>query len=168
MGVLRPRIIKNTGLRVEPVLETRIKDYTEFLKRGGEIVNGERIIACVRGGGVAIVTSLPELLEKKCTRMTVSYKMNDVIVIVDMLTKVANEIDMHKPVGTVEYTKNIMGKMLQRTMLLSDLILPSDLQRISRNQVLTYEVLGPERRINGMDVLRQARHRSSRNPAIRP
>ena len=44
--------------------------------------------------------------------------------------------------------------MLQRTMLLSDLILPSDLQRINRNEILTYVVLGPERRINGMDVLR--------------
>jgi hypothetical protein len=105
MGPLRPRAIKNTGIRSEPVLETRIKEYTEFLNRGGVIVNGERIITCVRGGGVAIVTSLPEVLDKKCKRATVTFKRGDVTVVVDMLSKLANEIDINnpKPAGTVEY-----------------------------------------------------------------
>ena len=156
MGPLRPKIIKNMGLRSEPILETRVNEYTEFLNRGGVIENGERVITCVRGGGVAIVTSLPEVLDKKCTRMGINYKLGDVTIIVDMLTKLAYEIDPNnpKPAGSVEYMKNNTGKMLQRTMLLSDLILPCDLHSINRKQLLTYEVLGLDRRINGMDVLR--------------
>jgi hypothetical protein len=105
MGPLRPRAIKNTRIRSEPVLETRIKEYTKFLNRGGVIVNEERVITCVRGGGVAIVTSRPEVLAKKCTRATVTSERGDVTVVVDMLSKLANEVDINnpKPAGTVEY-----------------------------------------------------------------
>lgn len=156
MGPLRPRVIKNLGLRSEPLLETRVKEYTEFLNRGGVIENGEKVISCVRGGGVAIVISLPEVLDKKCTRMGIPFKRGDVTVIVDMLTKLANEIDIAtpKPAGSVEYIRNNSGKMLSRTILLSDLILPCDLQNISRNQLLTHEMLGQDRRVNGMNVFR--------------
>lgn len=42
--------------------------------------------------------------------------------------------------------------MLSRTILLSDLILPPDIQNISRNQLLTDDMLEQDRRANGMDV----------------
>jgi hypothetical protein len=59
--------------------------------------------------------------------------------IVDMPTKLANESDVlnPKPEETSEYIRNDTGKMLSRTILLSDLNLPSNLQSINRNQILT-------------------------------
>jgi hypothetical protein len=65
MGSLRQRTIKNLGLRTEPILEVRMKEYSEFLHMGGIIENGEIIIAGVRGGGLAIIYGLPEILDKK-------------------------------------------------------------------------------------------------------
>ena len=156
MGPLRPNIFKHMGLRSEPILETRVKEYTEFLNRNGVIENGERVITCVRGGGVVVITSLPKVLEKKCTRMGVSYKRGDVTVIVDILTKISKEPDAlnPKPIGTVDYIKNNTGKMLQRTIHLADIILPLDIKSINRSQLLTFTVLGLEFRVNGLDVLR--------------
>jgi hypothetical protein len=114
------------------------------------------VVTSVRGGGVAIVTSLSEVLNKKYIHMTVPFKRGDVTVVVDMLIKLANETDIQnpKPVGTVEYVKNNTRKMLSRTKAVSDLILPSYLQSIDRNQVLTHEVLGYDRQVNGMDAIR--------------
>jgi hypothetical protein len=89
MGPLRPT--KNSGLRSEPILETRVKEYSDFLSREGIIQNGERIIVGVKGGGLALITSLPEVLEKKCTRMNTSYKIGDTVVLVDMLLRVMQE-----------------------------------------------------------------------------
>jgi hypothetical protein len=65
MGPLRSRTTKNSGLRSEPVLETRVKEYSDFLSREGIIQNGEIFIVGVKGGGLALITSLPEVLEKK-------------------------------------------------------------------------------------------------------
>jgi hypothetical protein len=48
--------------------------------------------------------------------------------------------------------------MLSRTILISDLILPCDLQSINRTQLLTNEVLGQDRRVNGLDELRLKRN----------
>ena len=97
MGPLRPRSIRNTGIRIEPVHEARVRDYTEFLNADGVIQSTERVIICIRGGGVAMITSLPEKLKKKCTRMGISYKMGDVTIVVDMLMKVA-DADVEQPI----------------------------------------------------------------------
>jgi hypothetical protein len=59
MGSFRLRTVKNLGLRTEPILEVRIKEYSKFLHMGGIIGNGEIIIAGVRGGGIAIIYGLP-------------------------------------------------------------------------------------------------------------
>jgi hypothetical protein len=48
MGPLRHRVMKNTGIRSEPILETRVKEYTEFVSRDGIIGNSERVIVGVR------------------------------------------------------------------------------------------------------------------------
>ena len=98
----------------------------EFLNRGGAVVNAESVIICVRGGGVAIVILIPEVLVKKCTHMLISFRRGDVAVIVDMLTKITSEIDIlkFKSDENIEYIRNNTGRMLSRTILLSNLILP--------------------------------------------
>ena len=141
------------GLRSEPILETRVREYSEFISRDGNIQNGERVIVGVRGGGLALITSLPEVFEKKCTRMGVGYKMGDTVVLVDMLLRVNNDINL-RPVGTADYIKNNTGKMMGRTMLLSNLILPAPLEGKSRGMLLTHEVLGQEQRVQGLDAIR--------------
>jgi hypothetical protein len=69
MGTLRLRTILNTGLRKEPAIGTRVTEYKDFLNIGGIISDIERIVVGVKGGGLALVTTLPELLDKKCQRM---------------------------------------------------------------------------------------------------
>jgi hypothetical protein len=110
MGPLRSRTIKNLGLRSEPILETRVKEYSEFISGEGIIQNGERVIVGVKGGGIALITSLPEVLDKKCTRMGVSYKLGDTVIIVDMLTRVINDANV-RPMGTADFIRNNAGKM---------------------------------------------------------
>ena len=75
--------------------------------------------------GIAMITSLPEVIEKKCKRMNIAYKLGDVTIIVDILEKLTSELDVNnpKPEGTVEFIKNVTGKLLQKTILLSDVVL---------------------------------------------
>jgi hypothetical protein len=153
MGPLRPRTTKNIGLRSEPILETRVKEYSDFLSREGIIQNGERIIVGVKGGGLALITSLPEVLEKKCTRMNTTYKIGDTVVLVDMLLRVMQDVTV-RPVGTADYIRNNTGKMMGRTMSLSNLILLTPLEGKSRGMLLTHEVLGQHLRVQGLDVIR--------------
>ena len=56
--------------------------------------------------------------------------------------------------GTVDYVRNVTGKMLHRTIHISDLVLPSDIRELRRNQVIASELLGPEKRIDGLNVYR--------------
>jgi hypothetical protein len=156
MGSMRLRTIKNLGLRTEPILEVRIKEYSEFLHTGGIIENGEIIIAGVRGGGIAIIYGLPEILDKRCRRMGVAYKIGDVIVMVHILTKVPVDAPPSIPiqVGTVDYVRNNAGKMLHRTMLLSDIILPAIVEGKTRSNLVAVSILGIDQRYNGMDIYR--------------
>ena len=77
------------------------------------------MIVGVRGNGLAIIVSLPEVLEKKCPRLHITYKIGDVTVIVDFLTKVVNDInvDNPRPIGAADLIRNNEGKMLSRTIL---------------------------------------------------
>ena len=136
-------MIRNLGLRDKLLVETRVGDYTEFLSKEGALQSGEVIITCVRSGGIALITSLPEKLSRKCKRQGVNYKLGDVVVVGDMLSKMLDEesIDDVAIVGTTKYVKNSSNKMLQRTILLSDLILPADLHDITRSQLLRCESL---------------------------
>lgn len=141
MGPLRPRTIKVLGMKDGPLIETKITRYTEFLHKEGPLQSTETIITCVAGGGIALITSLPEKLSKKCKRQGVSYKLGDVIVTVDMLKKASEEMSITTTniTGTIEYVRNTAIKMRGRTMLVSDLVLPADLQDIHRSQILSYE-----------------------------
>ena len=80
MGPLRPKEIRNLGLRDKPLVETRVRDYIEFLSKEGDLQSGEVIITCVRSGGIALITSLPEKLSRKCKRHCFSrrYVVKDV------------------------------------------------------------------------------------------
>ena len=141
MGPLRPRTIKKMGLRDGPLLETRIKYYSDFLHKKGPLQCTETIITCIKGGGVALITSLPEKLIKKCKREGINYKQGDVNVTVGMLAKAPEEISSTSLIvaGTIEYIKNASIKMRRRTILVSDLILPTDLQEIGWTQLLPCE-----------------------------
>jgi hypothetical protein len=88
MGALRLRTITNTGMRKEPPIDSRVAEYKQFLSSIGIIIGDEKIIVCVKGGGLALVTSLPEVLLKKCQSMGVPFKRGDVTIVVDMLKKV--------------------------------------------------------------------------------
>ena len=156
MGTLRLRTILNTGLRKEPAIGTRVTEYKDFLNIGGIITDNERIVVGVKGGGIALVTTLPELLDKKCQRMGVKYKRGDVIVIVDMLKKIndiANGQDS-RPQGTVDYVRNNSGKLLQRTILLSNIVLPILRPDMRRTSIIQCQILSPEERQEGLDVHR--------------
>lgn len=130
--------------------------YSEFSHVGGIIENGEIIIAGVRGGGLAIIYGLPEILDKKCTRMGVAYKLGDVIVMVHLLTKIPVDTSPSIPIqiGTVDYVRNSAGKMLHRTMLLSNIVLPAIFAGKTRNNLVTVTILGIDQRYNGMDIYR--------------
>ena len=69
MGDLRLRTVLNTGLRIEPPLDARIAEYRKFLSEGGMIISSVKIIVGIKGRGLAMVTALPEVLDKKCPRM---------------------------------------------------------------------------------------------------
>jgi hypothetical protein len=95
--------------------QQRVKEYSDFISRDGIIQNGERIIVGVKGGGLALITSLPEVLDKKCTRMNSSYKIGDTVVLVDMLLGVMHDVTA-RPVGTADYIRSNTGRTLGRTM----------------------------------------------------
>ena len=65
MGPLRSKTIKNIGKRGEPILESRVKEYREFLCKDGPIEAGEMVVVGIRGCGLELITSLPEVLENK-------------------------------------------------------------------------------------------------------
>ena len=141
MGPLRPKTMRNLGLRGKPLVETRVGDYIEFLNKEGALQSEEVIITCIRSGGIVLITSLPEKLSRKCIRQGVNYKLGDVVVAGDMLTKMSDEESVNDTAsaGTSKYVKYSSNKMLQRTILVSDLILPADLHDITRSQLLRCE-----------------------------
>ena len=128
-------------MRGKLLVETRVGDYIEFLNKEGALQSEEVIITCIRSGGIALITSLPEKLSRKCTCQGINYKLGDVVVIGDMFTKMSDENSVNDTafVGTTKYVKNSSNKMLQRTILVSDLILPADLRDITRSQLLRCE-----------------------------
>ena len=84
--------------------------------------------------------------------MVVGYKLGDVIVIYDVLTRV-NMKDATKSTENANYIRNNNEKMLQRTPLLSNVILPTPLENTIKKQIRAHGLLGPEHRQNELDVL---------------
>ena len=156
MGPLREKIVKNLGMRSEPILELRLKEYSDFLNKGGIIAPGETIIAGVRGGGIAFITTLPEVLDKKCVRLGISYKIGDVIIVVDILTKVLTDtaVDGQRPTGTVDFVRSSVDKLLHRTVLMSNIILPEFVEGRTRSNLIPAALREGDLRINGMNVYR--------------
>ena len=77
--------------------------------------------------------------------MVVGYKLGDVIVIYDVLTRV-NMKDATKSTENADYIRNNKEKMLQRTPLLSNVILPTPLEDTIKKQIRAHGLLGPEHR----------------------
>lgn len=156
MGPLLQRTVVNTGIREEPPLALRVAEYKAFLSAGGIIVNSDKVIVGVRGGGLALVTVLPEVLDKKCQRNTVKFNRGDVTVVVQMLKKI-NDIEntpSSRPVGTADYVRDISGKQTIRTILLSNIVLPAIRADMNRNSIIACTLLGPSERRDGLDVHR--------------
>lgn len=156
MGPLLQRTVVNTGTREEPPLASRVAEYKAFLSAGGIIVNSDRIIVGVRGGGLAMVTVLPEVLDRKCQRNTVKFNRGDVTVVVQMLKKI-NDIEnapSNRPVGSADYVRDITGKQTIRTILLSNIVLPTIRADMTRNSILACTLLDPSERRDGLDVYR--------------
>jgi hypothetical protein len=88
--------------------------------------------------------------------MGTAYKIGDVIVMDHLLTKVPVDATPSIPiqVGTVDYVRNNTGKMLHRTMLLSNIILPAIAARKTRNNLVPVSILGIDQRYSGMDIYR--------------
>jgi hypothetical protein len=75
------------------------------------------------------------------------------LVIIDALTRVNMNNDQEST-ENADYIRNNEGKMLQRTTLLSNVILPTPLKDSIRKQSLANKILEPVHRQNELDVLR--------------
>lgn len=153
MGPLHKRVVKYKGLRAEPLLETRVEEYRKYLVREGLIISGERVIVGVRGRGIALITSLPEVIGKKCQRMGVPFKIGDVTVVIDILKRVEREEETmnQTPEGFTDYQRVQRGT---KTILLSKIILPALVEGGNRQDMIRSVLLDPHERINGWDVYR--------------
>jgi hypothetical protein len=151
MGPLRIKTLRNTGTRGEPTLEVRVEEYNRFFHREGMLLENEKIIIGIRGKGLAIMKSLPETLTNKCQRLGTKFKINNVIIVVDMLIEVNQEDQTTaRPDGYKDYMKLNNGK---RAILLSSVVLPEIVDSMTRN-VISFEILPVTARVNGLDVHR--------------
>lgn len=145
MGSLRMIKYKNLGARKDPPMSIILSQYTAYLKRDGPLIDGERIIVRIKGGGIGYLTSLPEMLLKNRSAQKVTYKRGDVIVTIDTLIVVPTIQNRSNPTpeGMIDYIKNGNNKMNNITVLLSNIILPPTESAgiISRGQLTPLEIL---------------------------
>ena len=140
--------------RIVAFLEVRVEEYRLHLQREGVIVQGEMIVVGVHGNALAIVTAIPEVLEKACQRNRKTFKRGDVAVMVDYLERapVEGNAMIIEAEGTVDFIRN--KKLSNKTILLSSVILPVLVEGQSRNRTVNCEVLDLSQRLNGLDVIR--------------
>ena len=157
MGPLRKRTFQNKGFRDEPELASRVEEYRNHLHREGVVIQGEKIVVGVRGGGLALVTVLPEVIERGCQRNGKKFKRGDVTVVVDVLKEVVEDSTRENriPLEYADYVRN--SKQTQRTILLSDIVLPAIVEGIARSDLFRCNVLDPSERRQGLDVYRMFR-----------
>jgi hypothetical protein len=134
----------------EPTVDVKIREYIDFLSREGLLIDGERIIVRVRGGGLALLTSLPEVLERNCSKrknnVVTTYKRGDVLATVDMLMRVPPQYIRKNPIpdGHYDYIKNVEGKAKNITLHFNELILPPlppIEDTLTRGMLTPYEIL---------------------------
>jgi hypothetical protein len=160
MGPLRLKILKNIGMKPPPPFETRIDDYTKFLSHGGFLGAEEKILVGVRGGGIAILKRIPEVMPKACTRNKIPFKLGDSVVVIDFLTKiksVSNDRNewINTPQGFIDYVRNTTGKMTDRFVHVKNIIIPDHDEGVIRDQHIPCEVrVDPLERFEGLDVFR--------------
>ena len=156
MGPLRKQTFQNKGFRKEPAVESRVEEYRDHLSKGGTIIHGERVIVGLQGGKVAMVTVIPEVIEKKCQRSTKPFIRGNVVIMVDVLEKVPFEIGEDSSNTTSQSTQDYIrnNSLRSRPILLSDVILPTLRQGVSRSDLIKCDVLEPTARIRDLDVYR--------------
>ena len=138
MGPLRKQTFQNKGFRKEPAIEGRVEEYRVHLSAGGTIVHGERVIVGLQGGKVAMVTVIPEVIDKKCQRSIKSFIRGDVVIMVDVLEKVPFEITEDGSNTTVQDTQDFIrnNALRSRPILLSDVILPTLREGVCRSDLI--------------------------------
>ena len=72
MGPLRKQTFQNKAFRDEPDLASRRVPRPSTQRR--VIIQGENVVVGVRGGGLALVTVLPEVIERGCQRNGEKFK----------------------------------------------------------------------------------------------
>ena len=110
----------------------------------------------MRGGDLAFITTLPEVLDKNCVRMGISYKMGYVIIVIDILTKVLTDtaVDGQRPTVTVAFVRSSVDKLLYRTVLMSNIILPEIVEGHTSCNLIPLTLREGDLRINGMNIYR--------------
>jgi hypothetical protein len=102
---------------------------------------------------------IPEVLEKDCQRMKKKYKRGNTLVLLDFLIKVKsvsndkNEL-INTPEGFIDYVRNTTGKMIERFVLVDNIVIPATDEGVNRDQYIPCEVLGPLERFEGLDIHR--------------
>ena len=156
MGPLRKHTFKNKGFRKEPAIESRVEEYRVHLSTGGTIIHGERVIVGLHGGKIAMVTVMPEVIEKKCQRSNKAFIRGNVVIMVDVLEKAPFETNgdssSETSPSTQDYIRN--NALRSRPILLSDVVLPTLRPGVSRSDLMKCEVLESTERIRGLDVYR--------------
>jgi hypothetical protein len=82
--------------------------------------------------------------------------MGDVIIVVDILTKVLTDtaVDGQRPTGTVDFVRSSVDKLLHHTVLMSNIILPEIVEGRTRSNLIPVSLREGYLRINGMNVYR--------------
>jgi hypothetical protein len=144
-GTLMKGVMTHKILPPQPTIEKKTSEYIDFLGKEGVLIDGERIIVRIRGSGVGYLTSLPEIVQKKCSKtkgtVKTAYHRGDVIVTVDMLMRVPLIYQRNEPIpdGYIDYIKNKDDK--NKTVHFSEIILPPIGDIVARQMLTPFEIL---------------------------
>ena len=88
--------------------------------------------------------------------MGISYKMGYVIIVIDILTKVLTDtaVDGQRPTVTVAFVRSSVDKLLYRTVLMSNIILPKIVEGHTSCNLIPLTLREGDLRINGMNIYR--------------
>lgn len=134
MGSIQRQTFQVKGLREEPQIATRIEEYRIHLVKEGIITLNEVIVVGIRGGGIALVKSIPEVLEKACQRTGKKFKRGDITIVVDVL-KESEKLLEEGGIEYVDYIRNM--KQLKKTILLGDVVIPVIAEGASRSKLFS-------------------------------
>jgi hypothetical protein len=109
----------------------------------------------VVGGRLGLVITLPEIVGKKMQRQNVTYKVGDAFVRVDFLRDVALPTQSGGSASHRYFVQDKVGKNKEKQYVhVGKLVLPADLEAISRTATIPFEVLQDQYQlVGGQQVL---------------